>query len=157
MSEENHIATAADFRAAHEIGRKIERVVLPKLGKAVLMRRPSPGWFIFRGQFPATLAAVATASNPDAAISAEQLRQYAKWTCELLDQVMVKPRVSLAPGPEEISPDLLADEDLNFIIRWSMGEVASDGSDLSSFRGKRGTADSRAVGAAVALPSERVD
>lgn len=142
MSDEKPtgVATAADFRAAQEIERNIERVVLPKLGKAVLMRRPAPSWFIFRGKFPATIAAgVGESREPTA--SSEELQQYAKWTCELLDQVMVKPRISLAPGPEEIGPDMISDEDLTFIIRWAIGAVAPDGRDLNEFRIERESVD----------------
>src|SRR5437868_2104915 len=46
-----------DFRAAAAASKSPpERVVLPKLGKAVLMRRPAPMWFIFRGRLPQSLA-----------------------------------------------------------------------------------------------------
>src|SRR5579883_1317386 len=110
MSEEqiNHLATPQDFKLAQDLDRKVHRVVLPKLGKAVLMRRPSPLWFIFRGQLPASLAAKVAHTNASA---------------------------------PQIPPDLIPDEDLNFMIRWAMGEVASDGGeasaegDLARFRG----------------------
>ena len=53
----NGIASAADFRTAAAASKSPpERVVLPKLGKAVLMRRPAPMWFIFRGRLPQSLA-----------------------------------------------------------------------------------------------------
>lgn len=143
---ENHIATPQDFQTAHEIDRRVERVVLPKLGKTVLMRRPSPLWFIFRGQLPQSLAAAALgAQSPEggaALKSADDLQKLAGWVTELLSEVMLQPRVSLSPGPGEIPPDLIADEDLNFIIRWAMGEVTSEGrddssvGDLARFRGE---------------------
>lgn len=143
---ENHIATPQDFQTAHEIDRRVERVVLPKLGKTVLMRRPSPLWFIFRGQLPQSLAAATLdAQSPEggaALKSADDLQKLAGWVTELLSEVMLQPRVSLSPGPGEIPPDLIADEDLNFIIRWAMGEVTSEGrddssvGDLARFRGE---------------------
>lgn len=136
--KENHIATLEDFQAAHELDRRVERVVLPKLGKAVLMRRPSPLWFIFRGHLPQSLAASAfslPSAGDLAPKTADDLERLAGWVTELLHEVMLQPRVSLSPGPGEIPPDLIADEDLNFIIRWAMGEVTSEGRDDSSAGG----------------------
>ncbi|MGH9354201.1 MAG: hypothetical protein ACRD2G_18895 [Terriglobia bacterium] len=138
---ENHIATSQDFKTAFELDQRVERVVLPKLGKAVLMRRPSPLWFVFRGQLPQTLAIAGTIGNtPPVVHTPEEAQALAGWIVDLLSEVMVQPRISLSPGPDEIPPDLLADEDLNFIIRWAVGEVASEGSngsparDLAPFR-----------------------
>ncbi|MGH9377160.1 MAG: hypothetical protein ACRD1I_00040 [Terriglobia bacterium] len=140
---ENHIATSQDFKTAFELDQRVERVVLPKLGKAVLMRRPSPLWFVFRGQLPQTLALAGTIAKADVtpiAHTPEEAQALARWVVDLLSEVMVQPRISLSPGPGEIPPDLLADEDLNFIIRWAVGEVASEGSngsparDLAAFR-----------------------
>jgi hypothetical protein len=131
---ENHIATSQDFRTALELDHRIERVVLPKLGKAVLMRRPSPLWFVFRGQLPDTLAIAGTVSRAEAAPAIQTVgdaQAMARWIIDLLSEVMVQPRISLSPGPGEIPPDLIADEDLNFIIRWAVGEVASDASEGS--------------------------
>jgi len=135
MSDEqnNHLATAADFKLVQEVERPVERITLPKLGKAVLLRRPTARWFIYRGQFPAVLAAK-MAGQDDQQRSVDDLHRIAKWVVDLLGEVMVQPRVSLSPGPGEISPDMICDDDLNFIIKWSLGVVASDGGDLSSFR-----------------------
>lgn len=130
---ENHIATAEDFRSALSAERRVERVTLPKLCKPVLMRRPSPLWFIFRGQLPQTLAVSAVGSTAaHAAESEEDAHKLACWIMDLLSEVMVQPRISLSPGPGEIPPDLISDEDLDFIIRWAVGEVATDGSDAPS-------------------------
>src|SRR5947208_15039909 len=53
----NGIASAADFRTAAAASKSPpERVVMAKLGKAVLTRRPAPMWFIFRGRLPQSLA-----------------------------------------------------------------------------------------------------
>ncbi|HUY12398.1 MAG TPA: hypothetical protein VMX16_02055 [Terriglobia bacterium] len=133
---ENHIASASDFRSAREVDHKVERVVLPQLGKAVLMRRPSPLWFIFRGQLPQSLA-VRASGETGGPRAVEDVLRLGRWVSELLAEVMVEPRVSLSPGPDEISPDFLSIEDLNFIIRWAYGEVAADGSDLAAFRGQQ--------------------
>lgn len=152
---EHSIASAADFKSAMEQDRRAERVVLPRLGKPVLMRRPPPLWFIFRGQLPQTLAVGAASSAPTTAAAlptssnrapavqtAEDAERVARWLGELLAEVMVEPHVSLSPGPGEIAPEMIAGEDLNFIVRWAVGEVASEelaGSaarDLTAFRGQ---------------------
>lgn len=163
--QQNHLATPEDFRrAAEALSNKAERVVLPKLGRAVLMRRPAPMWFIFRGRLPESLAIRAFPSaagpataSPDgvAANPAEELGLLADWIMALLREVLVAPRVSLDPGPDEISPDLLDSEDVNFIIRWAYGEIGSGGEDgLAGFRGQRQAAAARASGAHVVVPSE---
>lgn len=145
MSEPNHIATADDFKSAREVDSKVERVTLPELGKSVLMRRPSALWFIFRGQMPQSLA-VRASGETGGPRAADDVLRLGRWVSELLTEVMVEPRVSLSPGPGEISPDLFAIEDLNFIIRWAYGEVAADGSDLAAFRNQQASPASGAGG-----------
>ncbi|MGH9449822.1 MAG: hypothetical protein ACRD11_04695 [Terriglobia bacterium] len=141
---ENHIATPQDFKSAQDLDRRVERVVLPKLRKAVLMRRPSPLWFAFRGQLPQSLAVTAAAPGrvqPPVIQDPEGAQALTNWILDLLTEVMVEPRISLSPGPGEIPPELISDEDLTFILRWSVGEVASEGlddpsvRDLATFRG----------------------
>ncbi|HLW79355.1 MAG TPA: hypothetical protein VKU44_07125, partial [Terriglobia bacterium] len=139
-------------------------VVLPKLGRAVLMRRPTPMWFIFRGRLPQSLAVRAFPSaaspavaGPDgvAANPAEELALLADWIFALLEEVMAAPRVALDPGPDEISPDVLDSEDVNFIIRWAYGETGPGGEDgLEGFRGQRTDAAPGASGSRVVVPAE---
>jgi hypothetical protein len=141
-------------------------VVLPKLGKAVLMRRPAPMWFIFRGRLPQSLAIRAfpqalgpggagAGSDSAGASALEEMALLADWIIALLEEVLVEPRVSRDPGPDEISPDLLDAEDVNFIIRWAYGEVGSDArDDLAAFRPERPVAGARASGPDVVLPAE---
>ncbi|HEV2178565.1 MAG TPA: hypothetical protein VGW33_15370 [Terriglobia bacterium] len=127
---ENHIASAEDFREANGRGEP-ERVVLPKLGRAVLLRRPTPMWFLFHGQLPTSLAARAQNGGPGAGSAfvqtAEDLRALADWMVPLLQEVFVQPRLSTNPGPGEISPELLDMEDANFVIRWAVGEIQGTG------------------------------
>ena len=161
MSDEkkNGIATTEDFRQAAAAKAEPERVVLPKLGKAVLLRRPSPMWFVFRGRLPQSLAvrALPEAGCPNlgGANAAEDLLRLADWMVALLEEVFVEPRVSLHPGPGEISPELLDSEDVNFIIRWAYGEVGSEGrDDLALFRREREPAAAGAGGGDVVVPAE---
>jgi len=163
----NGIASAADFRAAAAASKSPpERVVLPKLGKAVLMRRPAPMWFIFRGRLPQSLAIRAfpqalgpggagAGSDSAGASALEELALLADWIIALLEEVLVEPRVSRDPGPDEITPEMLDAEDVNFIIRWAYGEVGSEArDDLAPFRPERPVAAARAGGPDVVLPAE---
>src|SRR5487761_649708 len=79
---ENHIASASDFRSAREVDHKVERVVLPQLGKAVLMRRPAPLWFIFRGQLPQSLA-VRASGETGGPRAVEDVLRLGRWISEL--------------------------------------------------------------------------
>ncbi len=138
---ETDLASPQDFVASRNSEARVERVTLPKLGKAVLMRRPSPLWFVFHQCLPQTLAASMESSSQKAPRTPDDVGKLADWILALLSEVMVRPRVSLPPGPEEISPDLLDDSDLNFIVRWAMGEVVTEAgnsssvADLAPFRG----------------------
>ncbi len=126
----NGIAKPEDFR--RELDGRVEppvRVVLPTSGLTVKLRRPSPMWFLFHGHLPISLAARQSAAGEapkgsrGALQSAEEFVEFSKWMVELLSEVFVGPKLSLRPGPEEISPEWLAEEDVNFIIRWAVGEV----------------------------------
>jgi hypothetical protein len=164
---ENRTATAEDFRRAAEARRAEEqlpeRVVLPNSGYAVVLRRPTPMWFLFHGHLPMSLAA----RQSDAAgtiQSAEEFIEFSKWMVELLGEVFVAPKLSLNPGADEISPEWLGEEDVNFIIRWAVGEVTADATsasgsrDLARFRGKASGAHSpaRPGSGNVSLPPEPV-
>ncbi len=138
MSEsENNMATAADFKAARELKcNPAERVALPGLGKAVLLRRPTPEWFMFHQIVPAALAARASRRAPDGKATQEESIASIAFIHDLLIETFVAPRLSLSPGPGEISPDLIDDGDLKFVIDWATGAASSDGTRLDTFRGK---------------------
>jgi hypothetical protein len=149
---ENHIARAEDIRKAAQARRAEvqapERVVLPESGYAVVLRRPTPMWFLFHGYLPMSLAARQQAGAGDTEVrgtiqTAEEFVEFSKWIVDLLSEVFVGPKLSLNPGDGEISPEWLTEEDVNFIIRWAVGEVTAEGSgasgvrDLAEFRGKK--------------------
>jgi hypothetical protein len=162
VENENHLATAEDFRKAAEAARaQSERVVLPKLGKAVRLSRPAPMWFVFRGRLPQSLALRAFPGTGEAdpenagSSAAQDLERLADWIIALLGEVVVEPRVSLSPGPGEIAPELLDAEDVNFIIRWAYGEVGSDArDDLAPFRPERPVAPAGSGGPDLGVPSQ---
>ncbi len=155
---ENPIATSDDFKRRAEADRRnrAERVVLPKSGLAVLLARPSTRWFLFHQRLPMSLAAHAEVGvvHPDKSgplPSAQEARELAEWVVALVQKTVVEPRLSLNPGPEEISPDWLSQEDVDFIIRYAVGEVVAltsgpsptgkgeggEGGDLVPFRRER--------------------
>ncbi|MGH9355057.1 MAG: hypothetical protein ACRD10_02910 [Terriglobia bacterium] len=157
---EADIATPMDFMESRRSGTCVERVILPKLGKAVLMRRPSPLWFVFHQCLPQTLAVSMESASQAPVRGADDVTKLAGWIAALLSEVMVRPRVSLSPGPDEVSPEAIADEDLNFIIRWAMGEVVAEDDDSSSvadlapFRCEQPSATARAGSSHVGLPPQ---
>jgi len=148
----NGVASVEDFQTAAQARGTPERLTLPKSGLKVVLRRPNPMWFLFHGLLPASLAA--RVEGGQARIeSVEDLRVLADWMVPLLTEVFVEPRLALEPGPGSISPDLLDLDDATFVIRWAVGEVASEaGSDLASFRDERSSAASGAGSRNVALP-----
>jgi hypothetical protein len=159
MSEKpNVVATADDFRQAAEAERRrrAERVVLPKSGLVVLLARPSTRWFLFHQRLPMSLAARADGPGQHRAAlpTAQEARELAQWVVALVEKTVLEPRLSLHPAENEISPDWLPQEDVDFIIRYAVGEVApltpgpspfgrgerGEGGDLAPFR--RGRPDS---------------
>lgn len=156
MSEEkkkNGVASAEDFQLAARERGEPERIVLPKSGLKVMLRRPSPMWFLFHGLLPASLAA-RVEGRQTRMESIEDIRTLADWMVPLLREVFVQPRLQLEPGPGEISPDLLDVEDASFVIRWAVGEVAEGSGDLASFRDEPGPSTGGPGGGDVALPAK---
>lgn len=149
----NGFASSDDFLFAARQRGTPERVVLPKSGLKVLLRRPSPMWFLFRGLLPASLA-VRLEGGQTRLETVEDLRALAEWMVPLLGEVFVEPRLALEPGPGEISPDLLDLEDASFVVRWAVGEVASESGDLASFREDRAPAVGGAGCGDVVLPAK---
>jgi hypothetical protein len=165
----NGVATAADFRQAAEESafEPAERIVLPKSGLAVILRRPKPLAFtLFAARLPSSLAArvQSAGAGPDPA-SAEDLVALSRFWIGVLEQMFVQPKLSLMPGPHEIHPTWIPNEDANFLIRWAVGEITSPG--LQAGQGGEGSIDlapfcaqpqppvSGAGGGDVALPAER--
>ena len=147
----NGVAKPEDFRKAAEASafEEPQRVVLPKCGFPVMLRRPRPIAFtLLGGSLPQSLAtreSGAGSRESDAGatdngqrttdgLSADDLRKISQFWTKLFKAIFVQPGLSLTPGPEEIHPAWLPVEDQIFVIRWAVGEVASDGSDLAAFR-----------------------
>jgi hypothetical protein len=165
----NGVATAADFRRAAEDSafEPTERIVLPKSGLAVMLRRPKPVAFtLFAARLPSSLAArVQSGGAGTVPASAEDLVALSRFWTSMLEQMFVQPKLSLMPGPHEIHPTWIPNEDANFLIRWAVGEISSAGLltgpggegsvDLAPFCAQPKPPVSGAGGGHVALPPER--
>jgi hypothetical protein len=144
----NGIATAGDVRQAYQKAREFEPsevVKLPKLGKNFLLRRPTFLWFATRGHMPTTLASkFGERSGEKSPLTVGDLRALGEWWFSVVSEVVVQPKVSLSPGPEEISVDEIDIEDVKFIYDWAYGihvnaanengEVQTETKSLSEFR-----------------------
>lgn len=164
----NGIATAADFRRAAEdtAFEAAERVVLPKSGLAVILRRPKPVAFtLFAARLPSSLAARVQAGSAGAdPASVDELVALSRFWTGVFAQMFVEPKLSLVPGPHEIHPTWIPNEDADFLIRWAVGEISSavphagpggEGSvDLAPFCAEREPPAAGASGGDVALPPE---
>ena len=145
MSNENGIATAEDFKAVMEFGPD-QKVLLPKLQKHVLLRRPSPMWMLFNGRLPVTMAAKMAQTASDSKQAVSDMVESAQWMFHLLNHVMVKPRCVLEPmSSNEISPDMIDMEDAVFIMGWAAGEEVDGTRSLNTFRDERSAPDVGAV------------
>ncbi len=156
---ENHIATAEEFRQLAESNcfEPPQRVVLPKSGLAVVLRRPRPLFFtLTRHGFPQSLAArvAGTSSFAAAEPRPEELKELAEFWVEVMEKIFLEPRLSLEPGPGEISPNWLESEDATFILRWAVGEVTGQALDLAGFCDSTGPSAPGPNGGDVALPPE---
>ncbi len=140
------ISTPSDVQAAFDRDVNSDRffetpetVTLPS-GLVFLMRRPKPEWFIrkFR-RLPQGLAQVVENGGEESMASGDLLpkEELMKWVHLLSDmvrQVVVQPRISLTPGPDEISSDVITDPDAQFIWKWAAGQAGGAGADLETFR-----------------------
>jgi hypothetical protein len=114
----NGIASAEDFKRVAEQMNPPERVILPKSGLAVLLRRPT------------TLAVCMMDERLAALEEAGQVLKRRDLLREAVVAAVVQPRLSLQPGPGEIHPNDLLQADQTFIVRWVRGYIAPDGTDL---------------------------
>jgi hypothetical protein len=150
MSEakRNGIASAEDFRKAIQASRFEEpvRVILPKCGLAVKLRRPEPAWMLFQGRLPKWFAARMAEEGGIKPEMADGLGALADSIRTVLQEVFIEPRLAVNPSPSEISPAWLDSEDIIFIIRWAARGVEADRAGFVGFRGERGDPDARAGG-----------
>jgi hypothetical protein len=142
---EDKPSTPSEFRDLAEF-EPAELVPLPS-GKKVSLRKPRPLYFVrVRKGLPQSVAARVQAA-PSSEPTDEELITLAKFWVRVWKDIFVNPRIWTPatdplgrpagpeePGEDEIDPQWVRPEDAEFIMRWAVGEVASDGSDLAAFR-----------------------
>jgi len=149
------ISTPDDFlKTAAEQRKKAGQELRLPSGLTVLAWQPSAEWWMLEvGRLPQTMAAkIVGAPVNGAGLTAESVVEFAKWTTRVLEAVVIEPKIRLRPGPGEVDPNVITDDDLGFLIRFAGGEVTPSGRDLDGFSGERRTPpESRDSGGPVAL------
>lgn len=143
----NGIATAEDFKRAWERGSEPVRLVLPKSGLPVLARRLSPLRVFMQSGRLAQLD-VANGTN-------EERIEFAQIMLSTIQELLVEPKLSLTPGPREIDPNWLEQEDADFLFKWGLGVITAEGQDLTPlFRGSGAPPEPGPHGGDVRQPAE---
>jgi len=142
MTNANDIATGADFRQLAEESAFEEpgRVVLPKSGYAVMLRRPTKFyWALRRSAWPRQLREkldlVAVGVRPE--LSVEETLLLVREDQQMLYEAFVDPKPSLEPGGAQFDPNWLPKEDSEFILKYLRGQVLASGQDLDTFPGNK--------------------
>ena len=152
-SKPNGIASAEDFRQALETRQEAVRIRLPKSGFAVLLRPPNALRVLLISE------RLEVAGSPESA-SPDDRRRYVELMARLVRDIMVAPKLSLAPRAGEVDPNWLPKEDAEFLLKWALGAVTDEGENISEFfragsgtPGRGGAAEAGEAGGDVALPA----
>jgi hypothetical protein len=134
---ENEIATADQIRQARRAERAAKAVAISApSGARYRLYRPTAGeLLVLTGMLPQSVAAQIAPSDESRSLTLSEQIEMARQRAALLELVIVEPAVALYPRNGELSLLDLPEADREFIWRWAYGEIASDGSDLRSFRG----------------------
>jgi hypothetical protein len=140
MTKGNGIATAVDFRQLAEASgwTEPEKVVLPKSGLVIVLRRPTKFyWALHRTAWPAALRdkldSAAVGLQPD--LTSEEKLLLIREDQRMFHEAFVNPVVSLEPGAAQFDPSWLPREDVEFILNYLRGQVLASGQDLEQFPG----------------------
>ena len=140
MTKATDVATAADFRRLAEDNAFEEprRVVLPKSGFGVLLRRPTKFyWALRRSAWPRELREkldlIGVGVKPE--LTAEETLLLLREDRQMLNEAFVDPKPSLDPGSAQFDPNWLPKEDAEFILKYLRGQVLANGQDLETFPG----------------------
>jgi hypothetical protein len=124
MSEKTAL-TLEELRRRAEESRAPIPVRLPKSGLEVMLRKPSALGALMASRAMTPLNNLASASPEDVGKTLDSI-------IGMLRELVVSPRISLNPGPTEIHPDWLEQDDVAFLLSWSQGVT---GDDLARFPG----------------------
>jgi len=140
-------AKAEDFKKRAEELSPPERVVLPGSGLPVLLRRPNPLRALLVSNELAGIGPLDEASPEDQ-------RRYIALVHGAISEAMVSPKLSLHPTATEIDPNWLPQEDVAFLLNWSLGVPTSR--DAQEFPGQSaGDAASGETGAVLGETAKR--
>jgi hypothetical protein len=134
----NGIAQAEDFKRAFEAREPGTRLVLPTCGLPVRARRLSP------------LRVLLLAKRLERLEGLEETvrnTQFAEILLEVIQEVLIEPRLALSPGPREIDPNWVPLADGRFLFDWGMGLIVDDGTRLDDFFRRGGAPATAAAGA----------
>ena len=130
------IATVEDFKKKFQERQngEAEPVTLPS-GLSVMARRPKPDWWLrHMGQLPTSMAAqLSGTAEVISQLSIQELVEYSRWAVQLVQEIVLSPVIRINPGPDEVDPDWISDEDLRFLIKYAGGEVSADNTSLEVF------------------------
>ena len=155
------IASAEDFaRAAGGVRSNRSEILTLPSGLRVRASQPEPlAWIRTVGRLPQGLAVAMLGGDSGAAraSSPEEVVRFSQWVVDLVEQVVIEPRIRRNPGPGEVDPALISDPDLKYLIRYAGGEIPAQGRGLENFPGQSGGDSSRGEsGRAVEQSTESV-
>jgi hypothetical protein len=136
----NGVASPADIRAYAEALQwgADERVVLPKSGFAVILRRPTRMYFLLRQSkwTPELRQKIEAVHNGDESVvlTDREIAFLNREADEMIAQGFVNPKPSLTPDFNQFDPRWLPDEDRNFLKAYFRGQVVANGDRLDTFR-----------------------
>jgi len=133
---ENGIATAEQIRQARRAERAAKALAVgAPSGARYRLYRPSAGeLLVLTGMLPQSIAAQIAPSDENRNPTLSEQIEMARQRAALLELVIVEPAVALHPRNGELSLLEIPEADREFAWKWAYGEIASDGSDLRSFR-----------------------
>jgi hypothetical protein len=138
---ESQVATAADFRADAESlsWSAPEPVTLPHSKRVVMLRKPTRFHESLRrlNWSEELRAKVDNAESHEALakdLTREEMAVILADRPKMLVEAFVQPQVSLAAGPERFHPEILHDDDRDFILKYLRGQIDAKGVDLEAFR-----------------------
>jgi hypothetical protein len=136
--------TAKEWRERARALAEAVPLTLPS-GLTIRARRPGPLQYAAWDRLPLMLAE-ASEQGPES-VTVERAQEIAKDLRELLVYCCLEPRVSETPGPEEIHPREMPEQDWMFIVSWAMR--LREAAELRSFRGQRADGGADGDGEAV--------
>jgi hypothetical protein len=163
IAHDGRFSTAAEIRALAEQNSWTapERIVLPKSGFALFLRKPTRWyWSLRRAEWPADFRErldLAAEIHSDEGLTKEDMQFWFREQDRMAVQAFVEPKASANPDFNSIDPRWLPDEDRVFIRQYLGGQVSASGTRLETFSGSERSvvADGGGAGEAVREVADR--